>query len=124
MKINTAILFLFMIGITSFLSPPEAMCVSPDEPAGNLFLMDSGNRLTNNPYGTPEGGIENGRNKNMFITSVPGQKSPVITVDDKKEPEKPDLVFTGIMITNLLILILAWIMMFCFFRKNCIGPAE
>ncbi len=116
--------YCILLLLASLLIPPEAMCVSPDEPAGNLFLMDSGNRLTNNPYGTPEGGIENGRNKNLFITSVPGPKSPVITDDGKKEPGKPDLVFTGIMITNLVILIIAWIMMFCFFRKNCIGPTE
>jgi hypothetical protein len=35
-----------------------------------------------------------------------------------------DLIFTITIISDLLILIFAWILMFCFFRKECSGTTE
>ena len=116
--------YCILLLVTSLLITPEAMCVSPDESAGNLFLADSGNRLTKNPFGASDGGIEIGRNDNLFYAPVPGPKYSLPGVDTKEEPIKPDRVFNAIIVSDLLIFIFAWILMFCFFRRDCIGTTE
>ena len=100
------------------------MCSCPDEFTEKEFLMDSGNRLTKNPYGVSASGVENGHNDNLFFSPARDIRYPLPIDEIEKESGIPDLIFAATVISDLLILIFAWILMFCFYRKEFAGTTE